>query len=602
MQDDGDADVARARDGDGLLNLRDGPDVRELVEDEVDGRRQLAAVVGERLAAELVDALPHHDGEQEGERLVGIREDAEDRHLRVRVAESVKLHLIVFEQAAHTGGGDGSEAHVAGDDDGLEGLARRDLEVLVVHEGEVLIGRQTAAVGGSHAVGVALEVGRLPRPIRVSGRVARPEAAGEAGDAHRRRGGTALARDVALSLLDLQEKQVERGFEVLIVLAGLGHGEQRQQARQVVVLRREPVAQQRDEGGVQHLLGVLPEWVSRLAVAIGVHDVAVDERQDVGVRLHVLERVVVHGFIEIDGVERLHLVAVVREQEPRVLEERALGVGDEIARVELTDVRGDVVERLAGAGAAHDQNVQVAVEFGVELGAMQGEAEVLREDEVVVLRGEVAELLALLERAPSCRTALLTGAEVAHEGEVAQPEEPDDDAHGQARQHGVGGHVEMGGCIGDEGPHEGEAVAPVLEELPAEGRHRLPIAIPKIETYDGDRQRHQSRGRDLLVDFRVSLALSHKRPSFLTLASRQGAGERDGDGGAGGRRGSLREALVAPEAEIVLGADAVGVTGAGAVVALKSRRLPTHGDAVRADDALAARLYLVEQVPEVGGG
>ena len=264
--------------------------------------------------------------------------------------------------------------------------------------------------------------------------------------------------DVALSLLDLQEKQVERGFEVLIVLAGLGHGEQRQQARQVVVLRREPVAQQRDEGGVQHLLGVLPEGVSRLAVAIGVHDVAVDERQDVGVRLHVLERVVVHGFIEIDGVERLHLVAVVREQEPRVLEERALGVGDEIARVELTDVRGDVVERLTGAGAAHDQNVQ------------------------------------------------------------------------------------------------------------------------------------------------VSLALSHKRPSFLTLASRQGAGERDGDGGAGGRRGALREALVAPEAEIVLGADAVGVTGAGAVVALKSRRLPTHGDAVRADDALAARLYLVEQVPEVGGG
>lgn len=156
--------------------------------------------------------------------------------------------------------------------------------------------------------------------------------------------------------------------------------------------------------------------------------------------------------------------------------------------------------------------------------------------------------------------------------------------------------------LGDEGPHEGETISPVLEELPAEGRHRLPITIAKIETYDGDQQRHQSRGRDLLVDFRVSLALSHKRPSFLTLASRQGAGERDGDGGSGGRRGALREALVAAEAEIVLGADAVGVAGARAVVALKCRRLPTHGDAVRADDALAARLYLVEQVPEVGGG
>ena len=437
MQDDGDADVAGARDGDGLLNLRDGPDVRELIEDEMDRCRQLAAVVGERLAAELVDALPHHDGEQEGERLVGIREDAEDRHLRIRVAEGVQLHLIVFEKAAHTGGGDRGQAHVAGDDDGLEGLARRDLEVLVVHQREVLIGRKTAAVGGTHAIGVALEVGRLPRPVRVARR-ARAEAAGEAGDAHRRRGSAALVRDVALALLDLEEEQVERGLEVLIVLAGLGHGEQRQQARKVVVLRREPVAQEGDEGGVQHLLGVLPEGVTRLSVAVGVHDVAVDERQDVGVRLHVLERVVVHRLIEVDGVEGLHLVAVVREQEPSVLEERALGVGDEVARVELADVRSDVVERLAGARAAHDQHVQVAVQFGVELGAVQGETEVLREDEVVVLRGEVAELLALLERAPACRTALLTGAEVAHEGDVAQPEEPDEYAHGQARQHGVG--------------------------------------------------------------------------------------------------------------------------------------------------------------------
>ena len=130
MQDDGDADVAGARDGDGLLNLRDGPDVRELVEDEMDRCRQLAAVVGQRLSAELVDALPHHDGEQEGERLVGIREDAEDRHLRVRVAQRVKLHLIVFEKAAHTGGGDGGQAHVAGDDDGLEGLASNKMSIV----------------------------------------------------------------------------------------------------------------------------------------------------------------------------------------------------------------------------------------------------------------------------------------------------------------------------------------------------------------------------------------------------------------------------------------------------------------------------------------
>ena len=147
----------------------------------------------------------------------------------------------------------------------------------------------------------------------------------------------------------MQEQQVERRLEVLVVLARLRHGEQRQQARQVVVLRWEPVAQEGDEGGVEHLLRVLPERVARLAVAVGVHDVAVDEREDVGIGLHVPERVVVHRLIEVDGVEGLDLVAVVSEEEPRVLEERALGVGDEVARVELADVGGHVVEGLSRA-------------------------------------------------------------------------------------------------------------------------------------------------------------------------------------------------------------------------------------------------------------
>ena len=56
-----------------------------------------------------------------------------------------------------------------------------------------------------------------------------------------------------------------------------------------------------------------------------------------------------HRLAEVDGVEGLDLVAVVSEEEPRVLEERALGVGDEVARVELADVGGHVVEGLSRA-------------------------------------------------------------------------------------------------------------------------------------------------------------------------------------------------------------------------------------------------------------
>ena len=119
LQDDGDADVAASRDRDGLLNLRDGADVGELVEDEVHRGRELSAVVRERLAAELVDALPHHDGEEEREGLVGIGEDAEDRDFLAGVTEPVKLHLIGGQKLPHARRGDGRKADVTGDDDGF---------------------------------------------------------------------------------------------------------------------------------------------------------------------------------------------------------------------------------------------------------------------------------------------------------------------------------------------------------------------------------------------------------------------------------------------------------------------------------------------------
>ena len=199
LQDDGDADVARARHGDGLLNLRDGADVGELVEDEVDRRGQLAAVVREGLPAELVDGLPHEDGEQERERLVGVREDAEDGDLRAGVAQRVDVHLVVAEQVADARRGDGRETDVARDDDGFQGLARSDLEVLVVHEGEVLVRREAAALRRFHPVGVSLELGGLPRPATAL-LAAGAEPAREAG-----RCGCARAAgiDVPLSLLDL---------------------------------------------------------------------------------------------------------------------------------------------------------------------------------------------------------------------------------------------------------------------------------------------------------------------------------------------------------------------------------------------------------------
>ena len=42
----------------------------------------------------------------------------------------------------------GARRTFAGDDDAFQGLARRDLEVLVVHEGEVLVWGEAPALAG----------------------------------------------------------------------------------------------------------------------------------------------------------------------------------------------------------------------------------------------------------------------------------------------------------------------------------------------------------------------------------------------------------------------------------------------------------------------
>ena len=94
---------------------------------------------------------------------------------------------------------------------------------------------------------------------------------------------------VLLALLDLEEHEVKSGLEVLIVLSCFRKGEEREKRRHVVVLRREPVTQQGDERRVEHLFGVLPERVTaRFPLGVRVHNEAVHEGEDIGIRLHVL--------------------------------------------------------------------------------------------------------------------------------------------------------------------------------------------------------------------------------------------------------------------------------------------------------------------------
>ena len=99
------------------------------------------------------------------------------------------------------------------------------------------------------------------------------------------------------------------------------------------------------------------EQFASFPLPVSVHDVAVHERENVGVTLHILERVVVHRLIKVDGVEGFDRIAIVREQKPGILEERALWVGNKIAGVELHDVGRHVVEGFARARTAHHKDI-----------------------------------------------------------------------------------------------------------------------------------------------------------------------------------------------------------------------------------------------------
>ena len=498
LQDDRDRDVARAGDRDGLLDVRQLADVGELVEDEVHHPRQLAVVLDVRAAAQDVDRLPHHDRMQEREGLVGIGQDGEDDHLGVLVAEPVELHLIVPEKLAHIADLAACQAHVAGDEDRLQRLARSRLELLVVGEGEVLVRGEPAALGRANAVGPLHHRGLVGvlRLVDVG-------LALQADDAALQNGvlGSLLpllpllgivsgVLAVCLAGLDLLEEQIERRLVLLIVLACLCKRQQCEQAVERVVPLREPVPQKRDEGSVELPLRVLPKRVAaRLLRIVRVHDEAVHEREDVGVGLHVGKRVVMLRFGEVDGVEGLHLVAVVREQPARLADQRSLRVRHEVVRVKLHEVRLHVVARLAGAGSAHDHHVQVAVRLKVEFLLLDSQAVFLCEDEVVRGVGLVLESQALLLAAPLGGPGLLAGAVVADEDNVAQPDKPNDGAQYEAveQRHHVEVEVKR---VRDEGLKAAHHLVPQLHVEPEDD-----VSADSVAKVEGDNgQDRRSKG------------------------------------------------------------------------------------------------------------
>ncbi|GEM_PF-3608636 len=131
LADHGHGDVAAPGDRDHPLEVGDGADVRELVENKVHASRKPPREALERALAEGVERLLHEEREHEVEGGVCVRHRREHGDLRIRVTHVVEGHLVKAEKLAHLGDVEGLHANVARDHDGFEGLARSHLELFV---------------------------------------------------------------------------------------------------------------------------------------------------------------------------------------------------------------------------------------------------------------------------------------------------------------------------------------------------------------------------------------------------------------------------------------------------------------------------------------
>ena len=108
----------------------------------------------------------------------------------------------------------------------------------------------------------------------------------------------------------LLKYQIDRVFELLIVLPHLHGVYHLNEGGEVLLLHRRFVPEVADEGGVEQGFRLAPEIVAALAVPLRVGDEGRDQLQNVLLAVDVGEGVVVVGLFEVNRVQYLDLIQV----------------------------------------------------------------------------------------------------------------------------------------------------------------------------------------------------------------------------------------------------------------------------------------------------
>jgi hypothetical protein len=115
-------------------------------------------------------------------------------------------------------------------------------------------------------------------------------------------------------LFQLLEHQIDRVFKFLVILADFRSVDEFQKRREVLFLDRGFIMDVADQRHIQQRFGLHPEVVPGLSLALGVGDQRGDELQNVFFRVDIRERIVVHGFLEVDRVEDFDFIALPEQQ------------------------------------------------------------------------------------------------------------------------------------------------------------------------------------------------------------------------------------------------------------------------------------------------
>lgn len=254
LQNQAGGDLAGADRGHQLFKVWNLADVGRLIDQTPDMNRKPTAIHIVRLLTQQIEQLGVDHGDQEIEG--GIRIGHDEKQGRLFIAQGIQLELVMGGDLPELCNIKGRKARTAGNQNGFRGFASGQFVFLILPDRKV----------------------------------------------------------VRLSFFQHLEHEVNPVLVVLIVLSGVHHIQKFQQSGEILFLLRGFVMDVADQRTVQELFGLHPEIVTGLALTLGVGDQGGGQLQNVFLRMDIGKGVVVHGFCEVDGVEHLDPVAVLRQR------------------------------------------------------------------------------------------------------------------------------------------------------------------------------------------------------------------------------------------------------------------------------------------------